>query len=591
MPKLSDVIQSYVTPDKDVSLKSALASVEDLDALTAEAEARSDELAAKDEKDLTDDDVAELQHIASVLKSVRAVKKEKADANAAAESEAQAAQKRAEQIAEAKTAISDLGKAPEKAVDAKLEDQAPVQVAEVTPPAQESAAVPIEPTEIIAADAGKELVGAGVGASEQFSVSSLRSAGPPKTGSLIGAPLTRMFASGAVSGRPAGTKFDDMTQVAEAVIAAWGTKIGGQGKNQIAQYRRPELEEFSVWGRGQAEDEAVISRVTSNIPVWDPSTGQFAVGWCAPSETDYELCPFLTSMDGIWNVPEVVARRGGVFTNTGPDFATLFADAAIGQVLTEAQVIAETEKICIEIDCPPFTETRLDVNPLCITGNLLATAGYPEYTERFIRMAMAANAHKINLNLLLRAVAASTAVTLPGATGPVDTSSLSWFLDAASLYATWLRDRYRLQQDQLIEVVAPYWYYQQMLSDVSRRNGVDLLVADARIRAAFAERNIRVQWVYDWQPMAATAAGAAARPTTAQILVYIPGTFTKITAPVINLGVVHSAAQLAVNQYTALFVEDGFNLIERCFDALVITVPTCPSGTTGAASGSCDSTP
>lgn len=590
MPKLSDVIQAYVSPDKDTSLKSALSGVEDLEALTAEAEARSDELAAKDEKDLTDEDVAELQHIASVLKSVRAVKKEQAAAKAAAESEAVAAQKRAEQIAEAKTAISDLGKAPEKAVEAKVEDQAPEQVAEVNPP-QESAAVPIEPTEIIPADAGKELVGAGVGSVEQFSVSSLRASGPPKSGSLMGQPLTRMFASSQVEGRAHGSKFDDMTQVAEAVMSAWGTKIGGQGKTKIAEYRRPELEEFSVWGANQGQDEAVIDRVASNIPVWDPSKGQFAVGWCAPSETDYELCPFLTSMDGIWNVPEVVARRGGVFTNTGPDFATLFANAAIGQVLTEAQVIAETEKICIEIDCPPFTETRLDVNPLCVTGNLLATAGYPEYTERFIRMAMAANAHKISLNMLLRAVAASTAVTLPGATGPVDTSSLSWFLDAASLYATWLRDRYRLQQDQLIEVVAPYWYYQQMLSDVTRRNGVDLLVADARIRAAFAERNIRVQWVYNWQPMAATAAGAAARPTSAQILVYIPGTYLKITAPVINLGVVHSAAQLAVNQYTALFVEDGFNLIERCFDSLVITVPTCPSGTTGAASGSCDSTP
>jgi hypothetical protein len=233
----------------------------------------------------------------------------------------------------------------------------------------------------------------------------------------------------------------------------------------------------------------------------------------------------------------------------------------------------------------------LDVNPLCITGNLLATAGYPEYTERFIRMAIAANAHKINLNLLNRAVAAATAVTLPGATGPVDTSSASWFLDAASLYATWLRDRYRTSQDLLIEVVGPYWYMQQMAADLSRRSGVDLLTAEARLRAAFAERNIRVQWVYDWQPMAATAAGAAARPTSAQILVYIPGTFTKITSPVIELGTVHSAAQLAVNQYTALFVEDGFNLIERCFDSLVITVPTCPSGTTGANTGSCDSTP
>jgi hypothetical protein len=58
--------------------------------------------------------------------------------------------------------------------------------------------------------------------------------------------------------------------------------------------------------------------------------------------------------------------------------------------------------------------------------------------------------------------------------------------------------------------------------------------------------------------------------------------------PVINLGVLHSAAQLATNQYTALFVEDGFTVIERCWNSLAITIPICPSGTTGAASGSCD---
>jgi hypothetical protein len=91
--------------------------------------------------------------------------------------------------------------------------------------------------------------------------------------------------------------------------------------------------------------------------------------------------------------------------------------------------------------------------------------------------------------------------------------------------------------------------------------------------------------------MSATAAGAAARPTTVQIMVFIPGTFVKLTSPVINLGTIHSAAQLTLNQYTALFVEEGFNVLERCFESLVLTVPTCPSGTTGAATGACDSTP
>lgn len=588
---LNDVIQAYLSPDKKTSLESALSKVEDLDALVAEANAKSAELATKAPEDLTDDDVTELQGLAEILKSVREARVKAADELAA---EAQKAE-RAEKADAAQKLISDLGKPAEPGVEETVqpkEDEPAPPVAEAETP-QESPAMVDPVVEPVVAES-KELVGAGVGAAaEQFSVSSL--AAPQASAvSQVANKLNHMFAvdsGGAVSSR----KFDDMAEVSASVVSALNARMGGFGKNVIAQYKREDIEEFSVYGRDS--DTETIDRVASMVPEWDAkagdwkSSGQFAAGWCAPSETLYELCPFVTSLDGIVNIPEVVASRGGVRTTSGPNFATLFANASIGQVLTEAQVIAATPKTCIEIDCPPFVETRLDVNPLCITGNLLTQAGYPEYVERFIREAIAANEHKINLNVINRMVAASTAVTLPGATGPVDTSSASWFLDAASLYATWLRDRYRLRQDSMIEVVAPYWYFQQMTADLSRRNGVDLLTAEGRLRAAFAERNIRVQWVYDWQPMAATAAGAAARPTTVQILVYIPGTFVKLTSPVINLGTIHSAAQLTLNQYTALFVEEGFNVLERCFEGLVLTVPTCPSGTTGAATGSCDSTP
>ena len=584
---LNDVIKAYLSPDKKTSLETALGKVEDLDALAAEASAKSKELDAKDASDLTDDDVAQLEGIAEILKTVRTQRATAAAEEAKKVTEEAAQTERAEKAEAAKQSIADLGKEPEKAVETPVkEDPQPDTPVAQAEPVQETQTMPEPQTEAVAET--KELVGAGVGGTEQFSVSSLTSPPPVAVGGLAGTKLNRMFAvdsGGAATSR----KFDAMLDVGSAVMAALESPMRGFGKNVIAQYKREELDEFSVWGRDS--DTEVIEKVAAKIPEWNRGEGQFAAGWCAPSETLYELCPFVTSLDGIVDLPEVVARRGGVQTTNGPNFATLYANASIGQVLTEAQVIAATPKTCIEIDCPPFTETRLDVNPLCITGNLLTQAGYPEYVERFIREAIAANEHKINLNILTRMATASTAVTLPGATGPVDTSSASWFLDAASLYATWLRDRYRLRQDALIEVVAPYWYFQQMYSDLARRNGVDLLTAEDRLRAAFAERNIRVQWVYDWQPMAATPALAAARPVTANILVYIPGTFVKLTSPVINLGTIHSAAQLTLNQYTALFVEEGFNVLERCFESLLITVPTCPSGTTGAATGACDSTP
>ncbi len=50
-----------------------------------------------------------------------------------------------------------------------------------------------------------------------------------------------------------------------------------------------------------------------------------AAGWCAPSETIYDLCE-QESMDGILSLPEVTADRGGfnIPVDGGIDFSTIF---------------------------------------------------------------------------------------------------------------------------------------------------------------------------------------------------------------------------------------------------------------------------
>lgn len=534
--QLDELITAYLAPDKKMSLAQALDKVENLDELVAAVHERSSELIAKDAKDLSDEDKTNIGACTEIL--FAAAEKR----NAAAEAAKQAAQAAESQdkLASLLTQPAEPKNEPDPQDTAAVEKAAPTVTD--TPAPQTVPAV-----EPVIVEAPKELVGAGAPAA--FSVASLPgtpAAQMANKAQEVKVPLTSTFAvdsSGVITDR----KFDNVTDIGNQIMGqlqSYSGSIPGLGlqRNGVAAFRRGNLEDFMV---NRPEDApAVIERVVARQPTWDDkakewrSGSQFAAGWCAPSESLYELCPYVTSMDGMVDIPEVVANRGGVRYTSGPNFATLFANSAIGQVLTEANVIAAQVKTCIEIDCPPFTEVRLDVNPLCITGNLLTLAGYPEYVERFIRESIAANAHKINLNVLTRMVAASTAVTIPAVpatTGVVDTSSASEFLDFASLYAVWLRDRYRLRQDALIEVVAPYWYFQHMTADLARRNGVDLLTSASRLREAFAERNIRIQWVYDWQPVAATAAGAATRPLAAQVLIFIPGTFVKLTSPVINL--------------------------------------------------------
>jgi hypothetical protein len=64
-----------------------------------------------------------------------------------------------------------------------------------------------------------------------------------------------------------------------------------------------------------------------------------AGGWCAPSETIYDLCE-LESRDGLISLPEVRVNRGGIRFTQGPDWADIFTSS--GFCFTEAEDIAGT---------------------------------------------------------------------------------------------------------------------------------------------------------------------------------------------------------------------------------------------------------
>ena len=100
-----------------------------------------------------------------------------------------------------------------------------------------------------------------------------------------------------------------------------------------------------------------------------------AGGWCAPSENLYGLCADET-LDGILDLPTIGVDRGGINYTPGPDFQDIYTGA--GFVQTEAEAIAGDTKACTEVDCPDFTEVRLDAGGICVKSPLLTRAAYPE---------------------------------------------------------------------------------------------------------------------------------------------------------------------------------------------------------------------
>lgn len=316
-----------------------------------------------------------------------------------------------------------------------------------------------------------------------------------------------------------------------------------------------------------------------------------AVGWCAPSETLYELCS-LETLDGMLDIAEIQASRGGFFVpeDGGPNFSVIYD--SIGDegdvILTEYDVENGVEKVCVEIPCPDFVEVRLDVAYVCITGSLLQRRGYPEAVTRFTQGAMVALAHKVNESVIARIVAGSGApVVIPADASGDDAASA--LLSAVELAIEDMKYRNRMGRSATIEIVLPAWVLAPIRAAMARRQGTATInVTDAEILAAFTTRKAVPRFVYDWQDAYSGLSGGPGSqtaittwPATVQFLAYPAGTWVKPVRDVVNLDTVYDNALLTQNQYTALFLEDGFNVIQMCADSRLYTATIDTSGVVG----------
>lgn len=437
---------------------------------------------------------------------------------------------------------------------------------------------------------------------------------PQRTGEFA----IRLSADGAGAlGRSYG---EDVTvkDVTAAVLASFkaygsaGTGGGQSAKRAIATFTRERSEDnrFELT-RAESDYNTVKELIRegrlsggSLLSAWNKSVDSgasltAAAGWCAPSENLYDLCS-LWSMDGMLDLPTATARRGGFnYVRSQPTWAEL--DAATNfTILTEAQVIADTAKSCAEIPCPTFTDTRLDVAVTCITGSFLQSAGYPEMVETWVDGTLTNHAHKLNENIIGRiATFAGAATVIPaqgdltgtGATGlGNDQSAFASVLAAIDLARTDMLYRDRMSRTQTFEVILPIWLLTQFRSDILRKNGWNMAnatVADAEIIRAFTARNVRPQFVYDWQDFYAGGTGpgnpgavATALPTTVNFLIYPAGAVVLARQDVVTLSNVYDSTNLAQNLYTRLFTEEGFALLFPCGPVRQYTAQACPSGTT-----------
>lgn len=307
-------------------------------------------------------------------------------------------------------------------------------------------------------------------------------------------------------------------------------------------------------------------------------------GWCAPSQIMYDFFNIADASDGLIDLPSVGVSRGGIrfpvspaigdvfFQNAGSSPASGFGGFAFSMSnATDPWLWSETDdqltvtgsvnKPTLRVPCPTFSEQRLECYGISLTAGNLTDDAYPESTQNFIRLLRAAYSHSINARLIsLMDTAAGGATTIGAVTTDGPTSRL---LNSVGLAAMDYRAKYAMGTQSVLEVVMPYWVREVIRADMVLRPYEDLgavAVADAQIGAWFSARNVRVQWVNDYQVRGANQPGSSSNltvwPATVNFLLYAAGTFLHGTGLQLDLGVIRDSVLNAENDYTALWAEE-----------------------------------
>ena len=357
-------------------------------------------------------------------------------------------------------------------------------------------------------------------------------------------------------------------------------------RHSLAVVRKAFDERATVGSPESAEAAMAFAVNEKNLP---GGSLVAAGGWCAPSETVYDLIED-ESRDGLISLPEINVTRGGIKFTKGPKFADLYAapsfnfteeEAKAGKYLPDGAAQGSNKagaKPVYNVPCTEFEEVRLSAAGIHIQAGLLQQRGYPELVARTIRGALVAHEHKMSERIIASMETQSTAVSMDsgqiGAASPI--------LTAIELQVEHYRYAQRLSRSTTLEAVFPYWVHGAIRTDLSRREGVDLMdVPDSRIDAWFRSRGVNAQFVYDWQGITGDASAFKVWPGSIKFLLYSAGTFVKGSQDVITLDTVYDSVLLGQNDYTALFTEEGYLVAKRGHDARVVTVPLNPNGGTG----------
>lgn len=325
--------------------------------------------------------------------------------------------------------------------------------------------------------------------------------------------------------------------------------------------------------------------------------------WCSVSETDWTLCPPMATTTGMLDLPtSAMPRRGGLRYPVWSQYPDEAQDTWHGEVidypnnppkpdgkgLDDPNYFHTNPKKCLTGPCVKWAEVRQSISYLCVTSDILRDRTFPELTERFISDVLVKHQHYLNEHYIKHLYDHSDQVA-PFDVSKSLNSTAEAVLDYIPQLVTWFRNAYRMADGSTLEIVAPMWFREFLKRDIERKqNRPHGMVTDAEVQALFASYASRVQWVYDWQDLATdTAKGNVSGkvmpkmgwPYSVELLAYPAGSWVLFQGNILNLGVQYDYQLLQTNEYSAMFTEDSWMLLNRCDRSFKLKIDgLCASG-------------
>jgi hypothetical protein len=401
-----------------------------------------------------------------------------------------------------------------------------------------------------------------------------------------------------------GQRIESLDDLADAAIArsrALGIGNGAPHFVPLANIERNFPDVFDVEVHSPIDVSNAIQDRIKNLDGHGSMEALVAAGgWCAPSEIRYDFFD-ISEVSGQLDLPTFGVRRGGLrwpislsladfFALSGAPASGLPTNATMPWEWSETDDILTATgttpvKTCLRPPCPTFDEQRLRLFGLCVLAGNLTEDAFPELIRNFIGKVVVAHQRAINRRMLLLLAAASTATT-PTVAGE---SAVNAWLGGLDLNAIDYREKHGMAPNAVLELVAPAWTRGVLRSDLAKKNGIERLDAsDAYLMDLFNSRDLRVQWVSDWQTRGATGIANIAGtiptnwPTTAQVAMFAPGTFGRGNGMTLDLGVVRDSVLNADNDHTAAWSEEATMLAKFGHESRLITLNTVAGGVSGA---------